>query len=238
VSPAIGSLAIILRGWHVMLFGSYHASVTIPREYPSMRAMTETEILISRWNDLARMQATLATGSLPVRDHERMMEDFNRLRYELDPYRSAANDLRILGNISLQMATMVPLARNMSPLSSYAPRLSSGIYASGAPTRISPMRNPEYAREPNNLGPTGSYAPEVVTPGIRVLVGHHINDLGQSEPWRAHYDRLGQIIARTDYTLGNPRHDIPPIHYHTYRWEYPISYPIPVLNHVPGEYNP
>jgi hypothetical protein len=66
------------------------------------------------------------------------------------------------------------------------------------------------------LVPSCSKAPYQVTPGIRKLEGRYINDLGVSQPWRAHYDEYGRLKGRTDFNAGNPVAGIPDIHHHTY----------------------
>ncbi len=38
------------------------------------------------------------------------------------------------------------------------------------------------------------------------------------EPWEAHYDQYGRQIGRTDYNAGNPVENIPPIHFHAYKF--------------------
>jgi RHS repeat-associated protein len=90
---------------------------------------------------------------------------------------------------------------------------------------------------PTNLGPVGSKAPYQVMPGIRELEGHYINDLGHSQPWRAHYDQYGRLIGRTDYNAGNRAAGIPDIHYHTYKWG-PGMTPMESGSHIPGEFVP
>ena len=89
---------------------------------------------------------------------------------------------------------------------------------------------------PTNLGPVGSKAPRQVTPGVRELEGHYIDDLGRSQPWRAHYDEHGRMIGRTDYNAGNRAAGIPDIHHE--RWEYNAQFPLgrKVENHIPGEF--
>ncbi len=88
------------------------------------------------------------------------------------------------------------------------------------------------------LGPTiGSLvqgkAAMQVTPGVRVVHGQHVNDLGRVEPWTAHYDEYGRLEARTDYNAGNSAHGIDPIHHHTYEWGPGMS-PLESTSHVPG----
>jgi RHS repeat-associated protein len=81
-------------------------------------------------------------------------------------------------------------------------------------------------------------APRQTTPGTKVINGEHVNDLGQVEPYQAHYDEYGRQIGRTDYTRGNAKAGIPPTHYHTY--EYNQSYPFghSTGDHIPGEFIP
>ena len=90
---------------------------------------------------------------------------------------------------------------------------------------------------PTNLGPVGSKAPKQVAPGVRELEGHYIDDLGRSQPWRAHYDEYGRLIGRTDYNAGNRAQGIPDIHHHRYEWG-PGRTPHEVQGHIPGEFTP
>ncbi|MCC7542927.1 MAG: hypothetical protein IT379_42315 [Deltaproteobacteria bacterium] len=80
--------------------------------------------------------------------------------------------------------------------------------------------------------------PTHVTPGIRTLRGTYVDDLGRAQPWTAHYDEYGRIIARTDYNAANRAHGIPAIHHH--RWEYNARFPMgrQLPDHFPGEYTP
>ena len=80
-------------------------------------------------------------------------------------------------------------------------------------------------------------APNQVQPGIRVLEGQYVNDLGQVQPWRAHYDQFGRLIARTDFNAGNAAAGIPDVHHHTYQWG-PGMNPLETGSHIPGEYVP
>jgi RHS repeat-associated protein len=80
-------------------------------------------------------------------------------------------------------------------------------------------------------------APGQVTPGVRVLEGQWVNNLGRVEPWTAHYDEYGRLIARTDYNAGNVAEGIPSVHYHTYEWG-PGRSPLETGSHIPGEYQP
>jgi RHS repeat-associated protein len=90
---------------------------------------------------------------------------------------------------------------------------------------------------PTNLGPASSKAPYQVTPGVRELEGHYINDRGVSQPWRAHYDQYGRLTGRTDYNAGNRTAKIPDIHHHTYQWG-PGMTPMESGSHLPGELVP
>ncbi|WP_416235254.1 RHS repeat-associated core domain-containing protein [Nitrospirillum sp. BR 11163] len=87
--------------------------------------------------------------------------------------------------------------------------------------------------------PPGNYlagkAPLQVTPGTDNLNGQYINDVGRVEPWNAHYDQYGRLIGRTDYNAGNPRANIPDVHYHTYVWG-PGMQPFESGSHIPGEF--
>jgi hypothetical protein len=80
-------------------------------------------------------------------------------------------------------------------------------------------------------------APYQVAPGIRTAEGVYANDLGRLEPWRAHYDQYGRLVARTDFNAGNQAQGIPDIHYHTYRWGRGET-PSEIESHVPGVYEP
>jgi hypothetical protein len=84
-------------------------------------------------------------------------------------------------------------------------------------------------------------APRQTTPGTTVINGEHVNDLGQVEPYQAHYDEYGRQVGRTDYTGGNATQGIPPIHHHAtiYTPEFPAGLDLPpALDHAPGEYSP
>ncbi len=93
-----------------------------------------------------------------------------------------------------------------------------------------------------NLPPPGEYlagkAPKLVAPGTRILTGQYINDLGRVEPWTAHYDEFGRLIARTDFNAGNRTEGIPATHYHTYDWRRYGAHATRVKDHEPGEYTP
>jgi RHS repeat-associated protein len=79
-------------------------------------------------------------------------------------------------------------------------------------------------------------APHQVQPGVKVLEGVHVDDLGRAHRWRAHYDEFGRLIARTDWDpRGLP--GIPPVHHHTYRWG-PGMTPLETGSHIPGEFVP
>jgi RHS repeat-associated protein len=80
-------------------------------------------------------------------------------------------------------------------------------------------------------------APRQVAPGVRVLNGQYLDDLGRVQPWVAHYDQYGRLIARTDYNAGDPAQGIANVHHHVYRWG-PGMTPLEVQSHVPGEYRP
>jgi hypothetical protein len=90
---------------------------------------------------------------------------------------------------------------------------------------------------PTNLGPIGSKAPHQVTPGIRELEGHYIDDLGRSQPWRAHFDEFGRLIGRTDYNAGNRAAGIPDIHHHRYSWGRGMN-PMETGSHLMREFTP
>jgi hypothetical protein len=94
---------------------------------------------------------------------------------------------------------------------------------------------------PNPVVP-GSYlaekAPKQVTPGVQVLEGHYVNDLGRVEPWRAHYDEYGRQVGRTDFNAGNKAQGIPDVHHHTYEYNARYRHGRETQAHVPGEYRP
>lgn len=87
----------------------------------------------------------------------------------------------------------------------------------------------------------GSYlakkAPDQVPVGTRVLQGQYVNDLGKIQPWEAHYDEFGRLVARTDYNAGNIAQNIPDIHYHLYEWG-PGKIPYEYGSHLKGVYKP
>jgi RHS repeat-associated protein len=80
-------------------------------------------------------------------------------------------------------------------------------------------------------------APMQVPPGVRVLEGGYIDDLGRVQPWRAYYDKFGRICARTDYNAGNPAAGIPDVHHHIYQWG-PGMNPLETGSHIPGPFVP
>lgn len=82
-------------------------------------------------------------------------------------------------------------------------------------------------------------APLQVTPGETVRTGEFVNDIGPGgtriEPWEAHYDEYGRMIARTDYNAGNSATGVADVHYHVYEWG-PGCTPCEVVKHAPGIY--
>jgi RHS repeat-associated protein len=85
-----------------------------------------------------------------------------------------------------------------------------------------------------------SKAPQQVQPGIKILEGQHVNNLGKVQPWRAHYDEFGRMIGRTDYNAGNIKDGIPDIHHHTYGYfggRTSGSW-MEIGSHLPGEFRP
>ena len=82
-------------------------------------------------------------------------------------------------------------------------------------------------------------APLQVTPGETVRTGEFVNDIGPGgtriEPWEAHYDEYGRMIARTDYNAGNSATGVADVHYHVYEWG-PGCTPCEVVKHAPGVY--
>ena len=80
-------------------------------------------------------------------------------------------------------------------------------------------------------------APLQVTPGTHYLEGVYMNDLNIVQPWEAHYDQYGRLIARTDYNAGNVAQGIPDTHYHLYKWGPGMS-PYAIANHIEGVYMP
>ena len=81
-------------------------------------------------------------------------------------------------------------------------------------------------------------APEQITPGIKILKGQYIDDLGRVQTWTAHYDEYGRLTGRTDYNAGNKAAGIPDTHHHTR--EYNDKYPDGrrTGDHIQGEYKP
>ena len=113
-----------------------------------------------------------------------------------------------------------------------------GLPMTSRPSLMRPLNPvaPAY-KPPTNLGPYGSKAPKWVTPGILELEGHHIDDFGRSQPWRAHYDKLGRRVGRTDYNAGDPSLGKVDVHHHT--WTYsPASPGGKETKHIPGEFIP
>jgi len=90
-------------------------------------------------------------------------------------------------------------------------------------------------------GKVGEYlagkAPKQVAPGITSLTGQYVNNLGTVQPWEAHYDLYGRIIARTDYNAGNVAQGIPSTHYHLYEYGLGII-AHECSSHVEGIYKP
>jgi YD repeat-containing protein len=82
-----------------------------------------------------------------------------------------------------------------------------------------------------------SKAPKQVTPGIRVLNGQIIDDIGRVQRWKAHYDEYGRLIGRTDYNARNLSQGIPDTHHHIYEWG-PGKNPLEIGSHLPGEFFP
>ncbi len=62
-----------------------------------------------------------------------------------------------------------------------------------------------------------SKALKQVTLRTKTMKGQYINNKGQVEPWKAHYDKYGRIKALTDYNAGNKARGVPDT-YHTYEW--------------------
>jgi len=85
-------------------------------------------------------------------------------------------------------------------------------------------------------------APMQVTPGTSSLEGQYINDLGQVQPWKAHYDEFGRLVGRTDYNAANKAEGYAATHYHVYGYRgNPRSLGGQVLkikSHIPGEFTP
>lgn len=69
------------------------------------------------------------------------------------------------------------------------------------------------------------------------MEGQYIDDLGNVQPYKAHYDEFGRLKGRTDYNAGNKAHNIPDVHHHTYEWG-PGKTPMETGSHIQGEYNP
>jgi hypothetical protein len=94
---------------------------------------------------------------------------------------------------------------------------------------------------PGDIQP-GSYlagkAPKVVTPGTRSRTGQYVNDLGRVEPWVAHYDEFGRLIACTDYNAGNIAQGIPAVHFHVFEYNSEFPFGREIISHAPREYVP
>jgi RHS repeat-associated protein len=78
-----------------------------------------------------------------------------------------------------------------------------------------------------------SKAPKQVTPGTSTLTGQHVNNLGRVQPWTAHYDKFGRLVARTDYNAPNAAHGIPATHHHTYQYGVGMN-AFEASSHIPG----
>jgi RHS repeat-associated protein len=95
------------------------------------------------------------------------------------------------------------------------------------------------AREADDVGRyLARKAPHQVTPGTRTLDGVSIDDLGRVQPWTAHYDDYGRLIARTDRNAGNAAAGIPDVHHHTYEYGPGYGNRGRETAHIPGEYQP
>ena len=91
---------------------------------------------------------------------------------------------------------------------------------------------------PTNIGVASSKAARQVPPGVRTLTGHYVDDLSRVQPWRAHYDEFGRLVARTDYNAGNLAQKIPDTHYHIYSYDNWHEWGREILSHLPGEFMP
>jgi YD repeat-containing protein len=91
---------------------------------------------------------------------------------------------------------------------------------------------------PTNIGVASSKAARQVPPGVKILTGHYVDDLGRVQPWRAHYDEFGRLVARTDYNAGNLAQKIPDTHYHIYSYDNWHEWGREILSHLPGEFMP
>ena len=107
----------------------------------------------------------------------------------------------------------------------------------GASTGSSGGTSPE-----NGGDPPGEYlagkAPKQVQPGIRILEGQYVDDLGRVQPWRAYYDAYGRQVGRTDFNAGNRAAGIPDIHHHQYEYNAKFPNGWESASHVSGEYTP
>ncbi len=87
-------------------------------------------------------------------------------------------------------------------------------------------------------------APYNVSPGLYELKGIHIHhnnltNIDEIQPWKAHYDDWGRLIARTDYNAGNKKQNIPDTHYHLYEWGIQFGggkSPHEYASHLKGEF--
>lgn len=89
---------------------------------------------------------------------------------------------------------------------------------------------------PRSLTMPGMRAPKFVMPGIRVVTGQYVDDCGRIQPWRAHYDIHGRLLARTDYNAGNRPAGISDVHHHVYDISDKFPKGVEVQSHVPGEF--
>ena len=61
--------------------------------------------------------------------------------------------------------------------------------------------------------------------------------LSIEQPWTAHYNQFGQIIARTDFNAANNAAGIPAIHHHLFRWG-SGEIAREIGSHIPGVFRP
>jgi hypothetical protein len=76
-----------------------------------------------------------------------------------------------------------------------------------------------------------------VTPGTRTINGLYINDKGIAQPWAAHYDAYGRLVARTDFNAGNKAAGIPATHFSQYVYG-PGRQAMEINKHSSGVYKP
>jgi RHS repeat-associated protein len=100
-----------------------------------------------------------------------------------------------------------------------------------------PAKNDFPAMAPDKGRGLGAKAPDAIPPTGKpeVLRGQYVNELGQVQPWTAHYDKFGRQVERTDEKAGNKAQGIPDTHHHTQEYDSKSwNHGPTTTDHVPG----